>query len=1244
MSPTESNKFVGARVVLLMWLVLAGVITVRAERLPIKTYTTADGLARDHINRIDQDSSGFLWFCTAEGLSRFDGYNFINYGREQGLLPRGINAFLEAGDGNYWIATADGLYRFNPDPSPRTNGGPSPSPQKFVVYYPGDNRRQRFISALYQDRAGTIWCGTWEGLYRLDQVNGEWAFSLVNIVPAEKKADDAMLVQAILEDRTGALWINTQWALYRLRADGVTNVFAAKEGLPVHDITPAFLEDKNGRIWVGTRLGLYQLVDDPQPNRPVVARIYSPKEGTRYRISSLVQTSDGRLWVGAIEGLSEFLAADGDGGGRLHVYTSANGLSDVAINALCEDRAGNLWIGTEAGGAMKLAVNGFTTYEKADGLGGTRIGSIFENRARELCVFANESISKFEQRTFTAVPLTLPKGTTHWNWGWDQITFQDHTGEWWMNTVEGLVRYPKMTTLQQLARARPKAIYTERDGLTSNNVFRLFEDSRGDIWISTLDRPGAVLTRWERSTGTFHRYSTAEGVFEDPPTAFCEDASGNLWIGFFPGGLLRYEAGRFTPFTQSDGLPAGMVRGMHLDRAGRLWIATAEGGVARIDSPDAERLSCVTYTTVEGLSSNQATCVTEDQFGRIYVGTGRGVNRLDPATGEIKQYTTADGLANSFINVSFCDRSGALWFGTLQGLSRLVPQPERRKSPPPILISALRIAGVTQTISELGAAQVSVPELQAIQNKIQIDFVGLGLGVGESLRYQYKLEGGGADWSAPTNNRTVDYPGLSPGTYRFLVRAVTAEGGFSTAPASVTFVILPPVWQRWWFITISVFFVGSGVVAFDRYRVARLKELDAALTESQKLTEQLTEQRGELRRANRYLALESAVTGIISESSTLTEAAPRILQTVCEAAGWEIGELWYVDSHDSEGVPALRCIDVWHASTSEAAEFEAFSRTAPFLPGGGLRGHVIARAEPIFIADIAAGVDTPRMRLATRRGLHSAFGFPILLGQEALGVLELFSFSARDEDPELLEMMSTIGSHLGQLIARKRSEEALIKSREERLAELERVRRRIATDLHDDIGSSLTQISILSEVIRQKSGRDDSPNGPLSMIARSSRELVDAMSDIVWAINPRKDHLSDLTQRMRRFASDVFTARGIEFDLRVPDRTQDIKLGANLRREVFLIFKESINNMVRHSGCTQADIEFQLAEGLLSLILTDNGKGFDITSQNDGHGLISMRERANDIGGRLEILSSDGNGATVALNVALGHALSSSSE
>jgi signal transduction histidine kinase len=166
-------------------------------------------------------------------------------------------------------------------------------------------------------------------------------------------------------------------------------------------------------------------------------------------------------------------------------------------------------------------------------------------------------------------------------------------------------------------------------------------------------------------------------------------------------------------------------------------------------------------------------------------------------------------------------------------------------------------------------------------------------------------------------------------------------------------------------------------------------------------------------------------------------------------------------------------------------------------------------------------------------------------------------------------------------------------------------------------------------------GESSQLSEPLRMIGRASRELVDAMSDIVWAINPQKDHLSDLTLRMRRFASDVFTARNIKFTLREPEEEQDIRLGANIRREVFLIFKESINNMVRHSGCTEASIEFQIADGRLALEVRDNGKGFDTSHDADGHGLMSMRARAKDIGGKLQIVSNSNQGTTVSLEIGL---------
>lgn len=551
----------------------------------------------------------------------------------------------------------------------------------------------------------------------------------------------------------------------------------------------------------------------------------------------------------------------------------------------------------------------------------------------------------------------------------------------------------------------------------------------------------------------------------------------------------------------------------------------------------------------------------------IYIGSGRGVDKLDPATGHIKHYTTADGLASSLVNVAFRRRDGSQWFGTLHGLSRLIPQPEQAITPPPIVISALRIAGVAYPLSDLGAASVVVPELGASQNNIQIEFAGLSLAVGESLRYEYKLEGASSEWSAPTDQRTVSYPNLAPGSYRFIVGTVSADGTLSEALATISFRVLPPIWRRWWFVAIAALLVAAAILSLERYRASRVR----ALSESE----------------NRYRAL--------------AETASDAIFTIDDAS-----KIMFVN-------PAAE--NVFGCSAGE------------------LLGRDIAELIPGYLHSLRlAGVEddeaTPDVSWEARElfGIHKS-GAKI--------PLELSFGAFERSDGRFVTLIAR------DVTDRKRADEALRRSREERLAELERVRRRIATDLHDDIGSSLTQISILSEVMRQNTGSTDSPaSDPLSMIARSSRELIDAMSDIdiVWAINPQKDQLSDLTQRMRRFSSDVFTSRNIAFNLRLPPSARDVKLGANLRREVFLIFKESINNMVRHSGCSRADVEFQLEEDSLSLTLSDDGKGFDTAGQSDGHGLLSMRERARAIGGQFDLTSTTGHGTTIMLKVPLDHA------
>jgi signal transduction histidine kinase len=442
--------------------------------------------------------------------------------------------------------------------------------------------------------------------------------------------------------------------------------------------------------------------------------------------------------------------------------------------------------------------------------------------------------------------------------------------------------------------------------------------------------------------------------------------------------------------------------------------------------PTAAQPTFVSYSTADGLASDFIRTVAEDDFGHIYLGTNRGLDQLDTSTGRIRHFTTADGLAGDVIYECLKGSSGNIWTATNRGVSRLNPRALRLPTrPPSIFLRRVQVAGEDLPLAETGALKVPQTILSASENNVFIEYVGLDFQSNQPLRYQYKLEGVDAEWSASTEQRSINYARLAPGTYRFVVRAINQEGIASVEPGVMEFRILPPVWQRWWFITIAAMLVGLIIYASHRYRVARL-------------------------------------------------------------------------------------------------------------------------------------------------------------------------------------------------------------------IELERVRTRIATDLHDDIGSNLSQIALLSEVVRKQVGSGDSQVGErLSLIAAISRKSVEAMGDIVWAINPNRDRLGDLTKRMRLFADEVLSARDIVLEFRAP--TEDrVRLGVDMRRELFLVFKEAINNTVRHSGCSEVEIEFEIENGWLKLKVSDNGRGFDLAGESDGHGLASMRERARKIGGQVEVASRNGKGTTVTLRAPLG--------
>ena len=981
------------------------------EILPVRSYTTSDGLAGSFVQNIVRDSKGFLWFCARGGLSRFDGHTFKNYTTMDGLPHSTINMLIETRGGEYWVST---------------NGGGAAllnqtgADEKFTVFKVGETAADNRVGVMYEDRGGKIWAATDGGLFWFDRTANAFRRFESEAAPPDYLTGD------IAEDSSGALWVTGRLGVHRILPSGEAQVFNAaqlnlEEGADYLNLTA----DRNGRLWLGSLGKMHLLRLDPKPGEsPVEREVQIIEPAYDDFIVNCFALANGIFLITTDRRLIEF---DGERSWEL----APGSFTGKHLGNAVEDIEGNLWICTHPSGVLRVNRNGFVRFADATTpdlmKDGDLIAGLGETPAGNVVAFQGTGgMLEFDGANFiVGRPERARKSIFAWM---TSAVFLDSMGETWILSYnEGLLRFPAVGDLTKLDRAPPKAIYNRQTGFPSNAAFRIYEDRNRDLWISTNGNERNRLWRWQRGTEQFQQFTEADGVpTSNSPFSFAEDAGGDLWIGFYEGGTGRFRNGKFEFFAEAEGFSERMVTDIYLDREKRIWICSNAGGLRRVDAPEADKpVVSAVYKQANGLSSDDVRTVVEDDFGRIYAGTIRGIDRLDIATGNIEHYGLDDGLPSDFLLSSFRDRKGNLWFGTFSGVVRLTPEREMKRAvPPDVFITGLSAGGVARPVSDLGERELKNLEFAATENNLQIDFGAISFAFGESLRFRYMLEGAGGQWSAPTEHRSLNLS-LAPGSYRLLIQAVTSGGQpLSDKTAVVSFRILSPVWQRWWFVATALLLLSALGFALYRYRVR-------------------------------------------------------------------------------------------------------------------------------------------------------------------------------------------------QLLA------------------MERVRTRIASDLHDDIGASLSQIAVVSEVLqRQVQAENEGVGRNLSLVARVSREAVDSMSDIVWAINPNRDNLQDLIRRMRRFASETLPNRNIELKFDAPEQLPHLKLGADFRREVFLIFKESVNNILKHSGSTEADIALRVEAHELVLRVGDNGRGFAASAKGDaGHGLQSMRRRAGSLGGKFEIASTNGAGTVVVLRV-----------
>jgi ligand-binding sensor domain-containing protein/two-component sensor histidine kinase len=796
--------------------------------------------------------------------------------------------------------------------------------------------------------------------------------------------------------------------------------FSTSNGLPANFINE-LREDPEGRLWAGTRGGgLLQLAADADPSRSIVARLFTNADGLPNNdVRDFLMLKNGHAWVGTRGGLAEAHLSSSRSKTRFRTYSIVEGLAEQSVYGFTEDVAGNLWLATAQAGAIRLSQEGLHTYGEADGFQPQENNQIITTRDGHVCIINGDRsrrlVQYFDGERFSRTPVP----SFNFGFEWHQFALQDHMGQWWFATERGALRMSHPTG--------PVPIRT--NGFISalpltKGVWHVFEDSRGVIWLAEETADSGAVVIWNpatRATKVLWRGLSSSGSRITAPSCFREDGTGQVWVGLSgEGGVLRWRGDHLDSFGQTEGVPAGPITDVYADRSNRLWIASSEGGLGQIGDINADHPHIQTYSRTTGLSSNEIWCITEDRAGRIYAGTGRGVDAIDPAADRVVHYTADDGLIPGPVRACVDDRAGDLWFVTNRGASRLTPAQEVPQALPRALIRGFRISGSENAVSQLGAEQVGPIALGPSQSQVAIDFLGMDSRLRGDLRYQYRLLGADTNWSKPAVERSVTFASLAPGQYRFEVRAIDAFGRVSI-PARADFAISPRLWQRWWFRLALAIGMAAVVYWLHRYRTLRLLEL-------------------------------------------------------------------------------------------------------------------------------------------------------------------------------------------------------------------EKVRTRIATDLHDDIGSGLSQIAVLAEVARRRvtSGAPDL-QAELRDIGSVSRELADSMSDIVWSVNPCRDHLSDLVQRMRRFSADMLACRDVDFrfDAFTPERP--IRIAADIRREIYLIFKEAVNNVVRHSHCTRVGIAVAVDHHGLDLRVEDNGNGLCERSQETGNGLRSMTERARRIGAHIEISSGEEGGVRVVL-------------
>jgi ligand-binding sensor domain-containing protein/signal transduction histidine kinase len=813
-------------------------------------YDTREGLSSSTVNALAEDSYGFIWIATADGLCRFDGYSFKVFRNseehERGLTSNWVTALLPLENGDLWVGTEEGLVYFES------------RSEKFTQVHKELKIKATYISKILPDGNGNLWIGTKSGLYFITADRNVTHYKPIKGDPTSLSQES---IFDLLLDKQNRLWVSTsKGGLNLLLPDKKSfRVFRNDPRNPASissDFLRKMITMPDGKILVGTSDRGFNVLDpvtfDFTNFNHDPADVHSISSTSAF---SFLLDSQKRLWIGTwSSGLNIFDLSTGRATRFMNNPDDPYSIPNNAIRCMLQASTGDIFIGTDNGGIARFnsrdqqMVRYQHNTRDENSLFTNLIKSVYEDDDGVLWIGTTHGgLNKYDPRTEKFTVYLKPDNTqdgrargTIWSIspGSENIL--------WLGTSRGVAKFNKLTGM---------CVFYEPDdrkpeGLSANNVLKVLEDGKGSVWIGTWY---GGLNRLDINSGEFEHFFGNENDSLALPsnniTDIHKDKKGRIWVAT-EGSFNLFNAENRT-FSR---IPLGKASVLMIaeDNKGVFWLASSEGLIRY--NPETEQIEVIQERN--GLSGNLANTVLMDAEDWIWVGSNKGIDRYNPITGEVFHYDVSDGLAGNDTESRACFRSksGKLYFGGSEGLTEIDPQKLiTNKIKPRIQLTNLLLFNQSVPISDTTVLTQSLHTTQTLSldytNYIfALEFSALSFGQADRNQYSYKLEGFDKDWvTTGYDDRKAVYTNVPPGEYTFRVKASNNDGVWNEEGVELKITIIPPWWKTWWARAIFYTVLIGFVLIFLQVRLSVIKHQKHVLEEQVRLrTAEVVQQKEEI--------------------------------------------------------------------------------------------------------------------------------------------------------------------------------------------------------------------------------------------------------------------------------------------------------------------------------------------------------------------------------------------------------------